>query len=368
MRESGRRNCAMLVRTEGQISMDDRLTRRAILGGMAVTPMLQGQEQQRTIKVVALQEFTPEEIHEIQAAVPNVKIDLVIAGHNNQRERLADAEVLYGQVPGKELDYAPKLKWIQTSAAGMEWMDAEFRASPIITTNYARVFAPGISETAMGLLLALTKRIGTDYVPQFLKHEWKPMGTVKSADHVELVGRTMGIAGLGGIGTETARRAHFGFDMRVVATDAKAIPKPHFVEELHDPTWLMEMVPRADVLVAAVPHTPKTEAMFNEAVFSKMKKSAYFIALSRGKVFDDMALVRALKEGWIAGAGLDVFPHEPIPANHPIYDCKNVVITPHTSGWSPDRQKRLVAFFAENLRRYAAGLPLENVVDKVAGY
>ena len=368
MRGPPLRNCDMVDRTEGPFSMDDRFTRRTMLGGMAATPMLQGQGEQRTIKVVALHDFTPEEIRELQEAVPNVRIDLVLANRGDFRAKAADAEVLYGQVPGKELDFAPKLKWIQTSAAGMEWMDAEFRANPIITTNYARVFAPGISETAMGLLLALTKRIGTDYVPQFLKHEWKPIGTVKSPDHVELVGRTMGISGLGGIGTETARRAHFGFDMRIVATDAKPIPKPHFVEELHDPTWLMEMVPRADVLVAAVPHTPKTERMFNEVVFRKMKPTAYFLALSRGKVFDDMALVRALKEGWIAGAGLDVFPHEPIPADHPIYDCKNVVITPHTSGWSPDRQKRLVAFFAENLRRFAAGLPLENVVDKTAGY
>lgn len=348
--------------------MDDRFTRRTMLGGMAVTPMMQGQGEQRTIKVVALHDFTPEEIHQIQAAVPNARVELVLATRADYREKAADAEVLYGQLPGRELDYAPKLKWIQTSAAGMEWMDAEFRASPIATTNYARVFAPGISETAMGLLLALTKRIGTDYVPQFLKHEWQPIGTVKSADHVELVGRTMGIAGLGGIGTETARRAHFGFDMRILATDAKPIPKPYFVEELHDPAWLMEMAPQVDVLVAAVPHTPKTERMFNETVFRRMKKTAYFLALSRGKVFDDMALVRALQEGWIAGAGLDVFPHEPIPSDHPIYDCRTVVITPHTSGWSPDRQKRLVAFFAENLRRYAASLPLENVVDKTAGY
>jgi phosphoglycerate dehydrogenase-like enzyme len=108
--------------------------------------------------------------------------------------------------------------------------------------------------------------------------------------------------------------------------------------------------------------------MINEPVFRSMKKTAYFIALSRGKVFDDMALVKALKEGWIAGAGLDVFPQEPPPASHPIYDCPNVVMTAHTSGWSPDRQKRLIGFFAENVRRYAAGLPLMNVVDKQAGY
>jgi phosphoglycerate dehydrogenase-like enzyme len=108
--------------------------------------------------------------------------------------------------------------------------------------------------------------------------------------------------------------------------------------------------------------------MFNEEVFRRMKKTAYFLALSRGKLFDDMALVRALKEGWIAGAGLDVFPQEPPPPEHPIFDCPNVVMTMHTSGWSPDRQVRLIELFAENVRRYAAGLPLVNVVDKQRGY
>ncbi|MCX6621231.1 MAG: hypothetical protein NTY38_09150 [Acidobacteria bacterium] len=128
------------------------------------------------------------------------------------------------------------------------------------------------------------------------------------------------------------------------------------------------MVPRADVLVAAAPHTPKTDRMFNEQVFRSMKPAAYFLAVSRGGLFDDMALVKALREGWIAGAGLDVFPTEPAPKGHPIYSFSNVAMTPHTSGWSPDRQVRLIDFFAENIRRYSIGAPLVNVVDKQAGY
>ncbi len=342
------------------------LSRRGFVASMAAAPLLQAQG--RIIRVVTMQQFTPEEIREIQAAVPDVRIEMEYAPRTEVRSKLGDAEVLYGQVAGRELDFGPKLKWVQTGAAGMEWMDAEFRKTPLPVTNMARVFAPAISETAMGLLLALTRRIGTDYVPQFLKHEWKTIGSVKSDDHVELAGKLMGIVGVGGIGTEIARRAHYGFDMRVVGIDAKPLPKPHFVEELHDPTWFSTMVPMVDVLVSAVPHTPKTERMFNEEVFHRMKKGAYFIAVSRGKCFDDMALVKALNEGWIAGAGLDVFPQEPIPSSHPIFECKNVVITPHTSGWSPERQKRLVALFGENLRRYAAGLPLLNIVDKEAGY
>jgi phosphoglycerate dehydrogenase-like enzyme len=220
----------------------------------------------------------------------------------------------------------------------------------------------------MGLLLCLTRGINT-YMRQFHKDgELKAMGDVQSADHTELVGRVMGIVGMGGIGTNVARRAHFGFDMVVVATDAKPIPQPHFVSELHDPSWFKEMVPQVDVLVAAAPHTPQTEGMFNEEVFRSMKKTAYFLALSRGKLLNIDALVKALKEGWIAGAGLDVFHPDPPPKGHPIYSCSNVVMTPHTSGWSPDRQIRLIALFAENVRRYANGIALINVVNKRAGY
>jgi phosphoglycerate dehydrogenase-like enzyme len=156
--------------------------------------------------------------------------------------------------------------------------------------------------------------------------------------------------------------------MRIVGTDARPLPKPEYVAELRDPSWFMTMVPQVDVLVAAAPHTPATERMFNEQVFRRMKKTAYFLALSRGPLIDDGALVKALQEGWIAGAGLDVFPQEPPPPDHPIFDCKNVVMTPHTSGWSPDRQVRLIDLHVENLRRYAIGAPLMNVVDKKAGY
>ena len=148
----------------------------------------------------------------------------------------------------------------------------------------------------------------------------------------------------------------YGFGMRIVATDARPLHKPEYVAEVHDPSWFPEMVPQADVLVAAAPHTPQTERMFNEPVFRSMKKTAYFLALSRGKLFDDMALVKALKEGWIAGAGLDVFPVEPPPSSHPIFDCANVVMTMHTSGWSPDRQTRLDRVFRRKRQALHRGI------------
>jgi D-2-hydroxyacid dehydrogenase (NADP+) len=156
--------------------------------------------------------------------------------------------------------------------------------------------------------------------------------------------------------------------MRVIAVDPKPMAAPDHVDELHDSTYFMKMVPQVDVLVAAAPHTKQTERMFNGKVFRSMKKTAYFLAMSRGMLYDETALTRALKEGWIAGAGLDVFPKEPVPPGHPIFDCDNVIMSAHTSGWSPDRQVRLIDVYADNVRRFAAGLPLMNVVDKQKGY
>ena len=319
--------------------------------------------------IVTRYPFEAFEIEKIKAAAPAAKVEVVLCqSREDFLNALPAAEVVYGDIRADGLARAPKLKWLMSGGAGMEGMDQALKESSVVITNYQRVFAHGITETGMGMLLCLTRGITTLYMPQFAKRQMVSVGTPKSADHSELVGRTMGIVGMGGIGTLLAKRAHYGFDMRVIATDAKPLPKPDFVDELHDPSYFREMATRVDVLVAAAPLTPLTERMFNEKVFHSMKPTAYFLALSRGRLYDDMALVKALKEGWIKGAGLDVFPIEPPPSTHPIFDCKNVVMTAHTSGWSPDRQIRLIDVFAENVRRYTEGLPLVGVVDKQRGY
>ncbi len=312
--------------------------------------------------------FEPEEIRRLQEAVPERPLEIAVCATRNEfQDALKDAEVVFGGCAGSDLDLAPRLRWVQLGAAGVDELDQALRESPVVLTNYAGTFAPGISETAFGLLLCLTRGLSRYYIPQFLRREWQPMGTPKSDLHHEIAGRTMGIAGFGGIGRTVAHIAHYGFRMRVVATDARPQSPPEHVE-LHDSSWFHEMVPQVDVLVAAAPLTPATKRMFNEGVFRQMKPTAYFLALSRGMLFDDLALVKALREGWIAGAGLDVFPVEPPPPEHPIFDCPNVVMSMHTSGWSQDRQMRLIAFFAENLKRYALGQRLLNVVDKQAGF
>lgn len=309
--------------------------------------------------------FEADEIARLKSAVHSRAVDLEVSrNHEDFRQRLAGAEAVFGPFRGSDLARAPRLKWIQLSSAGVDHLDPEFWASPVVITNYAGAFAPAIAETALGMLLALTRGLNRYYIPQFQRREWKPVGTPKSPDHVELAGRTMGIAGLGGIGRAVARVAARGFQMRIVATDARVEAPPDSVAELHPPSWFEEMVAQSDVLVAAAPLTPETRGMFDERIFRLMKRDAYFLALSRGPLFDDRALVKALRENWIAGAALDVFPQEPPPAGHPIFDCPNVVMSMHTSGWGPGRQRRLIELFAENLRRYSSGQDLLNIVNK----
>jgi phosphoglycerate dehydrogenase-like enzyme len=320
------------------------------------------------LRIVTTYLFEPEEISRIQLAASAPVEILICRDRDEFRRRLPEADVVYGDLRAADLPLAPCLRWIQAGSAGLDTWDRVVLDSPVPLTNYAGTFAPAIAETAMGMLLSLTRGIGKYYIPQFLKRTMNPVGSMKSAHHTEIAGRTMGIVGMGGIGRALARKAHLGFEMRVVATDAGSAPKPDYVAELHDPSWFLEMAAHSDVVVAAVPLTPLTERMFTEEVFRRMKKTAIFLALSRGRVFDDLALVRALKEEWIAGAGLDVFPQEPPPSDHPIFDCPNVVMTAHTAGWGPDRQDRLIALFAENVRRFTAGEPLLNLVDKAKGY
>jgi len=173
---------------------------------------------------------------------------------------------------------------------------------------------------------------------------------------------------MGGIGSETARRLHYGFNMRVLATDAKPLHKPDFVEELHDPSWFMEMVPKVDVLMSAAPLTKETKEMFNDEVFSKMKPGSYFINVSRGGLVKQDALIAALKSNKLRGAGLDVVTPEPLPTDHPLWTCPNLVITGHNSTVADSRYVRMFGLVMENVRRYSLGLPLMNVVDKEKGY
>lgn len=316
------------------------------------------------LRIANMMKLSSAELEQITKAGRNVEI-LTVTDANDPKQ-FSNAEVILGFLNGPMLAEAKKLKWMQTPAAGVENMSTQLIEHPCVLTNMQRVFGPVIAESAIALLLSLTRGLAQVAIPAFRESKWPSIPNQMILD--DLYNKTIGIVGMGGIGSETARRLHYGFQMKVLSTDAKPLPKPEFVHELHDPSWFMEMVPQVDVLMSAAPLTKHTRGMFNAEVFNRMKPTAYFINVSRGGLVDQPALVAALKEHKIKGAGLDVTTPEPLPADNPLWTCPNVVITAHNSGSAPIRQKRLVALLAENIRRYSNGLPLMNVVDKSKGY
>jgi phosphoglycerate dehydrogenase-like enzyme len=316
------------------------------------------------IKMLCTHKVSAAEEQQIRSAGKNV--DFVVVGSRAElKAKIADAEAIFGPVDADSLAAAKKLKWIQHTAAGVEVLPKELMEHPCVLTNMQRVYAPVIAESALGMALSLARGLVQDAFPNFKARKW---GTESTVPLVDLYHKTIGLVGLGGIGTEIARRAHYGFEMKVLAVDPKPLPKPAFVAELREPGWLLEMASQVDVLVSCAPHTKETVKLFNESVFNRMKPTAYFINVSRGGLVDQEALVKALKEKKIAGAGLDVTTPEPLPAEHPLWDCPNLIITPHNSGMAPMRQVRLIALVTENVRRYSNGLALLNVVDKARGY
>jgi phosphoglycerate dehydrogenase-like enzyme len=320
--------------------------------------------ENQPITIVCTEELSAAEAQQIRQVNPRIALHL--PGEKASQEHLANAQVILGRVDAQTVQAAKQLQWVQNWGAGVENLPRQLFEHPCMLTNMQRIFAPVIAETAIGLLLALTRGLAQVSIPAFANRQWRPApGEVFLED---LYGKTIGMVGMGGIGSETARRLHYGFGMRVLATDAKPLPKPEYVDQLREPGWLMEMVPQVDVLMSAAPLTNETRLLFNESVFRKMKPSAYFINVTRGGLVDQNALVKALREKWIRGAGLDVATPEPLPSDSPLWSSPNLVITPHNSGNAPIRQVRLMALVTENVRRYCLGLPLLNIVDKQKGY
>lgn len=307
-------------------------------------------------------EFSDAYQEKLQAYAPNMEIKNCRDKEEFHRE-VADANVIFGGFSKEDFLAAKQLRWVQWSAAGVEEiMFPELVESPVVLTNMQRMYSPTISESVIGMLILLTRRLH-DYTMLDKEQKWHPLEGLR-----DVSGMTMGLVGMGGIGTDTAYRAHYGFHMRILATDTKPLPKPAFVAELHSPEWLPKMVPQVDVLVSAAPHTPITHHMFNDEIFRLMKPSAYFINVSRGWLVDTPALVSALKEKRIAGAALDVTEPEPLPSDHPLWSAGNIFISPHTCAKGQVSTTNSMELFCENVRRYANGLPLLNVVDKHRGY
>jgi phosphoglycerate dehydrogenase-like enzyme len=311
-------------------------------------------------------ELTQEELGVLARVVPNVR---VVTGLTRAQalERAAEAHGADGFYATPEfLAHATNLVWVQAMSAGVDrhmGNAALVGNERIVLTNLQGVHGPAIADHAFGMLLALTRDLRF-YAREQEAARWTPGGTGRAA---ALEGRTMLVVGLGGIGIEIAERAA-GFGMRVIATRRSDAPGPAFVERVGRSDDLLAMLPEADVIAIAVPLTAETENMFDARAFAAIKPGAILINVARGKVVDTAALLDALRSGRLAGACLDVTDPEPLPPDHPLWREPNVLITPHVASDAELTDARAWALLRENLRRFGAGEPLLNVVDKKAGY
>jgi phosphoglycerate dehydrogenase-like enzyme len=298
-------------------------------------------------------------------AMPEVRV--VIAEDQATAEReIVDAEAAFGRLPREVLAKARRLRWLQAPqiAPPAGYYYPELIEHPLTVTNFREIFNDHISTHIMAFVLAFARGLHV-FIPQQLRREWKK--SRENSGVVHLPEATALIVGVGGIGAETARLAA-AFGMTVLATDARRTSAPPGVTELHKPDALDVLLPRADFVILTVPHTPATEGLMHRARFQRMKRSAFFINIGRGMTTKLDDLVAALNAGEIAGAALDVFEQEPLPAEHPLWTMPNVLLTPHTAGWGPYLDDRRYQIMSDNCRAFLDGKPLRNVVDKVSWF
>jgi D-2-hydroxyacid dehydrogenase (NADP+) len=279
-------------------------------------------------------------------------------------EMLAQAEVIYGfRLPKNIAVRAPRLKWFQCFFAGVDSiLNEELVNSKIIVTNMRGIHAVPVAEFALGMMFMLAKQAE-------LCFKQKQQRLWKRYEISLLSSKTVGIVGLGTIGKELAKSCK-GLGMKVIATrrTAKSGDKARYVDLLLPGDKLTELLEQSDFVVMALPHTPQTYKMIGERQFREMKPTAWLINVGRGTTVDEEALIQALQQQRIAGAGLDAFTSEPLSTESKLWSLPNVVITPHIGAFRPGAKEEVTRFFCENLKRYLNGKKLHNIVNKKAGY
>lgn len=298
------------------------------------------------------------------------KLEVVqLPDYDRVTEEIAEAEIFIGwSLRAEQLAAAKNLRWVHSTAAAVhQLMIPELRTSKIIVTNARDVHGPVVAEHAIALLFALAKRLPSAmrYQQQRIwaqTHLWREAPPPR-----ELAGATLLVLGLGSIGQGVAKSAK-ALGMHVIAVREHPEKGRSEAHEVHAFEKLDELLPRADYVVIASPLTDQTRNLFNAERLAKMRPAAYLVNVARGPVVDEAALARALEKKQLAGAALDVFTAEPLAADSPFWKLENVLITPHSASLSEKMWERHYALIGENLRRYFAGKPLLNVVDKEKGY
>jgi cyclase len=312
---------------------------------------------------IVVPNLMPARLAELKRVAPDVEF-IPAKTPEDAARAVEDADAVLGFCTVDIVKAGGKLRWIQSAHAGVEKeLSSELVGSKIVLTNTQRVSGPQTADQAFALLLCLTRGVKPAASSEAQDVVWGQSGDQRQ----ELHGKTMVVVGLGGLGTQISRRAH-GFGMRVMAIDPKDMPKPDFIFSLDKPAKLMEVLPKADVLVLACPLTAETRGMIGEGQLKAMKSTAHLVNVARGDIVQTPALIEALEQKRIAGAGLDVVDPQPLPPGHPLWKLQNVVITPHVGGQSAGGMDRQWRLWRENVRRFVAGEPLLCVVDKEKGY
>jgi len=298
----------------------------------------------------------------VAEACPELEV-IVPETREGAEQAIALAEGAFGTIPAALLPRAGHLRWLQAPQAAPPagYYYPELIAHPVQITNFREIYNDHIAAHIMAFVLAFARGLQV-YFPQQLRREWKPAPRDDDTI-VHLPEATALIVGVGGIGAEAARLAA-AFGIKVIGIDERRTDKPEGVAEMHRAAALDSLLPRADFVILTVPHTPETEGFFNRARFQRMKKSAFFINIGRGKTTRLDDLVAALEAKEIAGAALDVYEIEPLPASHPLWTMPNVLLTPHTAGHGPYLDDRRLDVLIDNAKRFVAGAPLRNLVDK----
>ena len=278
-------------------------------------------------------------------------------------EKLSDVEVILGNVPPEILKYAKALKWLQLNNAGTEGYCDGALPEEVLLTNATGAYGLAISEHMVGMLFELQKKLNL-YSRNQREHVWRSEG------HVRIIeGSRVLIIGLGDVGTAFARKMK-GLGCRTIGIKRREARKPEGVDDLFLMDRLEKQLPLADIVALCLPGNEDTRHLLNEERIAMLKQSAVVLNVGRGITVDTDALVRALQEGRIAGAALDVTDPEPLPADHPLWDMDNVILTPHISGsfLLPETLEKILHICIENLECYLVKRPLRNVVDRKTGY
>ncbi len=336
------------------------------------------------IQVLCTMRFTDEQLNQLRAVSASVQVTQETC-HNTRDvvEALArhpNTQILQGYyLPDNALEVAPGLRWFQLHSAGIDHVaiDPLLQQGVMVTTS-SGIHATPIAEYVLASMLAHRWQVPL-WTRCQREHRW-PSGRWDLFARPELRDSTVGILGYGSIGREVGRLAQ-AFGMRVLALRRSAgrqdegysvqrtgDPKGAIPARFFQPEQLRDLLAESDYVVVAMPSTPDTYHMLGEAELRAMKPTAYLVNIARGPIIDEAVLIRALTEGWIAGAGLDVFEEEPLPEDSPLWDLDNALLTPHVAGFSPRYDERAVDLFAVNLARYLAGEPLLNRVDRERGY